>query len=59
VRGEKGCREFHGYRVERRKLMNGGDLVGVNKRAPGNGSRRASKGVVFPRPFQEFDVVEF
>jgi len=32
-------REFHGYRVGRGKLMNGGDLVGVNKRAPGSGNR--------------------
>lgn len=38
--GKEGLRgEFRGYRVERRKLMNGGDLVGVNKRAPGSGSR--------------------
>lgn len=44
----KGLRgEFHGYRVGRGKLMNGGDLVGVNKRAPGSGNR-CTKGRPFP-----------
>lgn len=44
----KGLRgEFHGYRVGRGKLMNDGDLDGVNKCAPGSGNR-CTKGRPFP-----------